>query len=363
MGWRSCVRGHWLFARAVPRGRTFSWSAKQTSQKHCVRRSFADVLEENPLLLVAGDCSEKSCIVAVAAGIALSRKGSTFIVDADEPALRMSDVLGLELRVSEPTAVPLPGGGSLSAARLSALDTREFLTRILASDDWRRLIETDSGTRFVKSLGVPVNELLDLLDILRPPPGCEMPIALARLLQSESGRSAKSVVVDGGAAALVDQLQRVPPSISDTLGAILRLHHLLEAGRAAAVPTAVVAGLRMLVGTKPEGLSLHLGKLHDGLVELHADMTNFAASEKAVLLVLSNCPDVVTERAALRVISRVQPSCVAWVGADPSEGLAPRPHWMPPDLPVVSLPWGHSVPTGIEEISAVADMMLEGASG
>ena len=90
---------------------------------------------------------------------------------------------------------------------------------------------------------MPVNELLDLLDILRPPPGCEMPIALARLLQSESGRSAKSVVVDGGAAALVDQLQRVPPSISDTLGAILRLHHLLEAGRAAAVPTAVVAGL------------------------------------------------------------------------------------------------------------------------
>ena len=153
---------------------------------------------------------------------------------------------------------------SVAAAQLCASTTREFLERLLAAKRWRALLEDGTGARLVAAMGMPMQELMGVLDCVQPPPGAEMPVALAQLLRRTSPQNPENpenpaspfesmhAVVDAGAPALAVQLQSVPPAVAEGLGGVLRLQDLVRAAKQAAVPSAVTSGLQMLIGASAD---------------------------------------------------------------------------------------------------------------
>lgn len=316
--------------------------------------------------------------MAAAAALALARlrQRPALLVDADDPAHGMGGALGLGAELLPSGAqkalqlelkLPDQAGASVAAARLCAAETRAFLEELLAAQRWRKLLEDDSGAKVVAAMGMPLSELLGILDCVQPPPGAEMPVALARLLRVQKSPKEKKdlatrqVVVDAGAAALAVQLQSVPPAVADGLGGFLKLQDLLKAARKAAVPSAVASGLRMLVGVpaKRDGWRSQFATTVQGLELLREDMASLAAMEKGVLLVLPFRPGRAGEQAACRTIERLKPICIALTGhcADGAD-VAPRPPWLPPGPAVVTLPWNDERPAGIDELHCLADAML-----
>ncbi|CAE8631257.1 unnamed protein product [Polarella glacialis] len=293
--------------------------------------------------------------------MALSRKAPTLLVDADDPAHGMGDALGIgDLPIDRPKALQLLQGEDLSAAQLSGPSTRIFLEHLLAADKWRRLLEDDAGAKLVAALGVPMGGLLQVLDCVQPPPGAEMPVALARLLAQTTEARLPHVVVDGGAAVLAVQLQSVPPAVADGLGGFLRLQELIKVARESAMPSAVISGIRLFVGrsSRQEWSSQYQTTI-TGLEQLREAMSGLAQADKAVLLVLPYRPGRAGERAACRTIERLQPSCIALTGhKEPGATFAERPTWLPPGPAVVMLPWGDERPSGLEELQTLADAML-----
>mmetsp|Transcript_112857 Transcript_112857/g.364312 ORF Transcript_112857/g.364312 Transcript_112857/m.364312 type:complete len:346 (-) Transcript_112857:84-1121(-) len=339
-------------------------------------RSFRAVLGAQRLLFVAGGSTAGRAQVAAAAALALARRAPTLLVDADDPAHGMGDVLGVEeLPSSEPMPVSLagssgrvdearnPGGAlpsALSAVRLSGPDTRSFLEKLLAAKEWRRLMEQHAGAQVAASIGIPIGELLSVLDCVRPPPGADMPVALARLLTLGGSAQAQHIVVDAGAAALAAQLQSVPPAVAGGLEGFLRLQRLLRDARQAAVPSAVASGLRLLIGKEVrDGASAQFAETLRRVEELHAATAALASADKAVLLVLPQRPGLAGARAACRLVESLQPCCV--VLTDHTLGGPPpasRPDWLPPGLAVAHLSWGEERPSGIEDLSILAEALL-----
>eukprot|EP00928_Gymnodinium_smaydae_P071410 TRINITY_DN55004_c0_g1_i1.p1 TRINITY_DN55004_c0_g1~~TRINITY_DN55004_c0_g1_i1.p1 ORF type:complete len:398 (-),score=98.09 TRINITY_DN55004_c0_g1_i1:47-1240(-) len=342
---------------------------------------FAAALARNRLLLVAGGHTAGRSSVAAAAALALARSRPTLLVDADDPAHSLGDTLGIEVpaaefgAASDPCIVPARGcngswqgaltdehGLSLAATWLCGTSTRAFLEELLAAEGWRRCLSEAEGASLAASLGVPVKEMLGIFDCLRPPPGAEMPVALGQLLRSEAAAQRERVVVDAGAAASAGLLQSVPSALSVGLDGVLRAHELLKRAQSAAVPSMVSSGLRLLVGQRDRHRwTAQSVAMLQGLTKLREAMSTLATAEKSVLLVLPYRPGSAGERAALRLIEYLKPSCIALTGyCKSSASEAPRPPWIPAGPAVVTLPWGEdSRPTGMEALSLLADAMLE----
>lgn len=330
--------------------------------------SFRAALSARRVLFVAGGSTAGRAPVAAAAALALFRasSGSTLLVDADHPAHGMGDVLGTELPVGEPVELKLFGkvlGSSLSGAQLSGPETQQFLEQLLATNEWRRLLEQDAGVKMAASMGIPIGELLGILDCVRPPPGAEMPVALARLLSGGSSLKAKHVVVDAGAAAIAAQLQSVPRAVADGLEGLLKLQDLVKRARAGASvwPGAVATGLRLLVNKEVrEDASAQFSATLQRVKRLHAAMSAMASADTAVLLVLPHSPGKAGERAACRLVDSLRPVGIALTGHAPGgASVAPRPAWLPAGPAVVTLPWGEQRPSGTQELTRLAEAMLE----
>lgn len=329
--------------------------------------AFGAALSSSRLLLVAGGSTAGRATVAATAALALARSNRTLLVDADHPAHGMEDVLRVPIPVTTPAPVALPrcsaGGGSLSAVQLCGPTTRSFLEGLLGAPEWKRLLEQDSGTKMAASMGIPIAELLSVLDCIRPPPGVEMPIALARLLTTCTQED--YVVVDAGAAALAGQLQSVPPAVASGLEGFMRFTQIMKLVRKAAFPSVFTSGFNLLVGKDMrEGALAQFGATLGHLEELHTATTALAAADKSMLLVLPRHPGPELQRAVERVVDNLQPRCVAFTCAgglhDPNN--AGRPDWLPPGPEVVSIPLsdGRSSQrvTGVETLSTLGDIML-----
>lgn len=317
-------------------------------------------LASRRLVFVAGGSTAGRTPVAAAVALALVRRGGTLLVDANDPAHGMGDTLQTDLLSTEPLPLNIPGSPpSLITARLSCLETRAFMENLLATDKWRRLIEDDAGSRMAAAVGIPVTDLLSVLDCVRPPPGAEMPVALARLLRRPAAMSASHVVVDAGAATLATQLQVVPPAVADALEGITRFQTLIRKAREAAMPAAMASGLRFLVGKNVrESATAQFVATMELIQELQIAMKALASAEKTTLLVLPYSPGRAGVKSACRLVERLQPTCVALTHyrSGPAN-LAPRPEWLPPGPSVVTLPWGDELPLGLAQLSTLADAM------
>lgn len=337
--------------------------------------SFRASLASRRVLLVAGGISAGRVEVAAAAALALARTSTTLLVDADSPAHGLSEALDTCLQCMEPAPLK-PSGASerdivtpsevanLSAAVLSRRQTRSFLTDVLSVDKWKSFIEEDAGARLARAVGVPIVELLAVLDCLRPPPGAEMPVALAQLLNHESSKQSAHVVVDAGAAALAAQLQTVPPAVADGLDGLLKFQSIIKEARKAVVPMPVSAGLGLLIGGRKTNWITEYDAMIERLLDLRNSMSALALEDKAVLLALPSHPGRADEQTARRLIEYLQPICVALTGyTGRHANLAPRPEWVPPGPAVVTLPWVEGRPSGFHELSALADAMLVHGTG
>lgn len=328
--------------------------------------AFGAALSSSRLLLVAGGSTVGRANVAATAALALARSSRTLLVDADHPAHGMEDVLRCPIPSIKPAPVPLPScsaGGSLSAVQLCGPATRSFLEGLLGAPEWKRLLEQDSGTKMAASMGIPIAELLSILDCIRPPPGVEMPVALARLLTTHTHFD--HVVIDAGAAALAEQLQSVPPAVASGLEGFMRFTQIMKVVRQAALPLVLTSGLNLIVGKDMrEGAAAQFGATLNHLEELHTATTALAAADKSVLLVLPQQPGPEVERAAARIVDSLQPRCVAFTCAtevhDPED--ARRPDWLPPGPQIVNIPLvngrtSHRA-TGVDALNTLADVML-----
>jgi len=328
---------------------------------------FGAALSSSRLLLVAGGSSAGRATVAATAALALARNSRTLLVDADHPAHGMEDVLRVPIPSIRPAPVTLPSssacGGSLSAVQLCGPATRSFLEGLLGANEWKRLLKQDSGTKMAASMGIPIAELLSILDCIRPPPGVEMPVALARLLNTNAQDD--YVVVDAGAAALAGQLQSVPPAVASSLEGFMRFTHIMKLVRDSTLPSVLTSGLSLLVGKDMlDGAAAQFQAMLGHLEELHTATTTLAAADKAVLLVLPQHPGPEAERAAARIVDSLQPRCVVFTCAsevhDPND--AGRPVWLPPGPEVVSIPLvdgrSNQRAMGVETLNTLADIML-----
>lgn len=197
-----------------------------------------------------------------------------------------------------------------------------------------------------------------------------MPIALARLLDPAASMHApkakeaahEHVVVDAGAAALAEQLRSVPFAVSEGLQGFLKVHEIVKAVKDNAAPAALTAGLRLLVGHEVRrNASVQIAETVRNIQQLNTAMASLAKAESSVLLVLPYQPGPSYVGAATRMIQSLKPACVAltkFSGEDATS--APRPAWLPDDLPALALPWGKDGrlgPQGIEDLSVIADAM------
>ncbi|CAE6923357.1 yop-1 [Symbiodinium sp. CCMP2592] len=326
---------------------------------------FVDALCERRVLFVSGSNARGRASVAAAAALARAcNQGPSLLVDADDPVHGMADVLGehelpsdgrsllwLEAPVQKEQQVCQ---ASIAAAQLCAWTTREFLEELLAAKRWRALLEDGTGARLVAAMGMPMQELLGVLDCVQPPPGAEMPVALAQLLQSS--KEPMRAVVDAGAPALAVQLQSVPPAVAEGLGGVLRLQELVKAAKQAAVPSAVSSGLQMLIGSSPdrEDWRDHFKVTMAGLQQLRQDMAALAEADTGVLLVV-HWPGP-GERAAQRVVDRLSPVCAVLVGF-PGDVPFPFPKWLS-GIPTVSLPAFEEMSPGLGGLRKLSEAML-----
>eukprot|EP00746_Dinoflagellata_sp_MGD_P091149 gnl/MRDRNA2_/MRDRNA2_36093_c0_seq1.p1 gnl/MRDRNA2_/MRDRNA2_36093_c0~~gnl/MRDRNA2_/MRDRNA2_36093_c0_seq1.p1 ORF type:complete len:383 (+),score=71.31 gnl/MRDRNA2_/MRDRNA2_36093_c0_seq1:108-1256(+) len=346
--------------------------------------TFWTALAEKRLIVVTGHGTSGRASVAAAAAMALARQTRTLIVDADDPAHGMQDVIGIQFnedvqdvhcvrrklssgklpRASWTGAKLVGDDCKLAASQLSALGTREFLEHLLAADAWRQLIEDDSGANVLNSMGIPVKDLVGILECVRVPPGAEMPVALARLLQTKFVQEWDYVVVDAGAPALAAQLQSVPPVVANALQGLMSMQKLVKIARDKVMPSAVMAGLRVLTSNKTRtDWVCQYAEVLDGLEKLRVAMLGLSCMEKTLLLVLPYHAGKADQRAARRIIERLKPNCIALTGYEEKTAhLAPRPDWLPEGPEVVTLPWFEEQkwrkPTW-KELGPLADSMLE----
>lgn len=325
--------------------------------------SFGARLASRRLLLVAGGSTAGRAHVAAAAALYLARSAPTLLVDANEPAHVLAEILETKAPEDEPASLLQPGdpraAGGLSLAQLSGPETRRFLESVLATDQWRRIIEDDAGISFAQSVGVPVSGLLGVLDCIRPPPGAEMPIALARLLGGGGvAAEAEHVVVDAGSAAVALQLQVVPPAVADGLQAIHELQSLVKSARSQLLPSAVASGFRMFVGQgMRESASTTYSSTMAKLEDLQHSTRALASAQREVLLVLPHSPGRTCEPAVRRLVDRLQPACIALTRCKPG---ATRPDWIPEGPAVVFLDIDggvDEVPLGLDGLARFADAM------
>ncbi|CAE7568282.1 yop-1 [Symbiodinium natans] len=255
---------------------------------------------------------------------------------------------------------------SVAAAQLCASTTREFLERLLAAKRWRALLEDGTGARLVAAMGMPMQELMGVLDCVQPPPGAEMPVALAQLLRRTSPQNPENpenpaspfesmhAVVDAGAPALAVQLQSVPPAVAEGLGGVLRLQDLVRAAKQAAVPSAVTSGLQMLIGASADDREDWRDAFKatvTGLRQLRQDMAALAEADTGVLLVV-HWPGP-GERAAQRLVDRLSPICAVLIGFP--DNIVPP--WLS-GIPTVSLPAMEERSPGLGELRKLAEAML-----
>lgn len=367
------ARGHTQVARALSaRRRTL---ATDTSSLGSKGQSFRQAIAGQRVLLVAGGTTSGRTRVSAAAAVALSRSAPTLLVDADDPQHGLGDQLGLEgyesSELPRPVAVKVDGHvGDLKFARLSRIDTLAFLERLMGTSQWRKMIATDgAGAKVAAAMGVPVEGMLGVLDALRPLPGAEMPVALARLLSSEPAKHMKYVVVDAGAAGLAAQFQSIPPVVADGLAGLLQLQGLLAKAKNAVLPGTITVGMRMLVGSEARfAARAQLEATNMGLDVLRTDMAHLAGMERAVLLVTPRRPGMGGVQGAIRMVDRLQPSCVAltWNQAD-GELPRGRPRWLKQGPAAVTLPLLVPASSLAEAadmqddalLMAMADIMLE----
>lgn len=336
--------------------------------------AFEQALAKERLILVAGYGTAGRSSVAAATAIALARQRSTILVDADDPVHGIEDIMGIEFgedaQVSSSQGaswtqpMQLDSDGALSASKLSALGTRNFLEKLLAADAWRRLLEDSSGASVVAAMGISVRDLVGILECVRPPPGAEMPVALARFLHKKTDKKWDYVVVDAGVPALAAQLQSVPPVVAGGLEGLLNLQRIIKIARNNVMPSAIISGLKVLAGSQTRrSWSGQISQVVHGLEELRLAMASLASMKKTFLLVLPYHACSAEQKGACRIIERLKPTCIALTGYDESTAhLAPRPSWLPDGVPVITLPWAEEgrmqKPVGGEELVPLADAML-----
>lgn len=311
------------------------------------RASFRKALTARRLVIVAGGPTQGRTVVAAAVAAALARLGPTLLVDADDPQHRLSECfvyssLTSDMKTEElPKPVPVrvgPASADLRFARLSRAHTHEFLERLMATRQWRKMMLDDGGS-IASAVGMPLEHLVGIIDCLRPLPGAEMPVALARLLASESARGAKHVVVDAGAAGLAAQFQSIPPVVADGLSGLLQMQELV-ASMKDMVPGAFSAGVRMLVGQQvTQSAREQFRATTKGMADLRSDLAHLVGMGHSVLLVAPRRPSIGGVQGNLRMVERLQPSCMA-LGWNPADGSLPAdaPPWAPPGLATVTLP-------------------------
>lgn len=324
--------------------------------------TFEKVLGARRIIYVTGSLSAGRASVAGAAALALTRRAPTLLVDADDPVHGLGYTLGSELPIATPKRLQTPWADAkpLIATRLSGTSTRAYLSELLAADKWRQLLEAESGSRIMSTFGLPLGDLADVLGCVQPPPGAEMPVALATLLDSVDAHRAKHVVVDAGTTVSTMQLQNVPQAGAQGLNGLMKLQQLLQgSGNLGAVPAAVAMGFRLVVSQR-ETMGAQFSEMMEGIAKLSNSMSSLASAEKTVLLVLPYQPGHAGEQAACRMIERLDPGCIALTGYREGDAhCAPRPSWLPPGPVAVTLPWGQERPSGIDELSQVAEAMLE----
>lgn len=323
---------------------------------------FQTTLAARRLLFVAGGNTSGRAHVAAAAALALARGGgvgSTLLVDADEPAHCMCDTVGVDLPVNELAefrsfnGVQVP---SLQVAQLSRPETRKFLEHLLAAREWKRVLEQDSGMKMAANMGIPVDEVLGILDCFRPPPGAEMPVALARLLST--GPSIQHVVVDVGAPSLASQLESVPPAVADGLEGLLRLKGLVQK---ISIPSALSSGFRFLVGDDVRQDAAAQFRSTLGSVQLlHTAMSALAKDSKAILLVLPRQLGPSGVRRASKLLENLKPIGVVLTGSNlDTTVMLKRPPWLPAGVPFVDLPWDEDAPPSTEALLKLADTLFK----
>lgn len=351
--------GRWsILVRAVAPGAFRRFHTQDSAR-------FADALCERRVLFVSGSNARGRASVAAAAALARAcNQGPSLLVDADDPVHGMADVLGehelpsdgqsllwLESPVQKEQVLCQ---ASIAAAQLCAWTTREFLEELLAAKRWRALLEDGTGARLVAAMGMPMQELLGVLDCVQPPPGAEMPVALAQLLQTSKDKEPMGAVVDAGAPALAVQLQSVPPAVAEGLGGVLRLQELVKVAKQAAVPSAVSSGLQMLIGNSDrEDWRDHFKATMAGLQQLRQDMAALAEADTGVLLVV-HWPGP-GERAAQRIVDRLSPVCAVLIGF-PDDGTPLLP-WLS-GIPTVSLPAMEEISPGLGGLRKLSEAML-----